>query len=613
MPRLPPDPRTHVDDTGMIYGDDFQDTYFSRDNGLAETQLVFLEGCGLPSAWTQKSCFVIGELGFGTGLNVLATWALWNKTRPKGGVLHIITVEGFLLESHQAHAAHKKWPELKHLSDQLIAKWPTRSYGAQRVWFPIDGICITFLIGPCEDMLKRMQFAADCWFLDGFAPSRNPDMWSTGVFSQIARLCAPHARLATYSVAGVVKSGLREAGFEVARLAGFGSKRQRLQARLSGLAPQQVQRPKTAIIIGGGIAGASVAAALTRRGITIDLFDDDPSSAVKASGNPIALVMPRLDRGDTVEARFFRSAYLMALEAYGGMGAAFQRTGVHEVRAPDTEALRLIDLGQDPPLPISHLSPSARGGLDHKQGGLVCPDLALTYLKQGATIHPVRVAHLQTEGGIWRAIDASGHCLATADICIIANGPRSAELSDLGSYLRGRLGQISWAPLTDNTPVTPISGGAYGAPFQNRLVFGATFDPCDLMGPVPAVSATSHARNQNMLAQIAPDLAQHLQINKAAGRVAIRATTPDQMPIAGRLNGGEEGKFIVCGLGSRGFTSAFLCAEIIASQACNEPSPVEAAVANALAPDRFAKRAAKRAPTRDKTELATSQSYRDRS
>jgi tRNA 5-methylaminomethyl-2-thiouridine biosynthesis bifunctional protein len=594
MPRLPPSANTHVNQAGLIFGDDFDDSYFSRDNGLEETRTVFLGGCGLPEAWSGRQSFVIGELGFGTGLNILATWDLWKKNRPLGGVLHIVTVEGFLLDASVAQASHQMWPELAQLSDQLIAKWPTRSYGAQRIWFPDDGLCITFLIGPCEDVLARMDFCADCWFLDGFSPARNPDMWSSGVFAQVARLSAPGARLATYSVAGHVRAGLAEVGFDVTRAPGFGTKRQRLEAVFGGTPPAPKHRPQTAIVVGGGIAGAAAAAAFARRGIKVDLFDPDPCAATKASGNPVALIMPRLDRGDTYEARFFRASYLSSLEALSQMGDAFSPIGVNEVGPEDAARQRLANLAADPPLPLTHLAKGVDESLFHVQGGLAFPDLVLKHLTRNATCHPRAIETLLLIDAQWCALNDVGEVLARADICVIASGPAAARFSRLDLDMRGRAGQLSWAKLVGQPPRAALTGGAYAAPFHNKLMFGATFDYCDLDGPPPPVSEASHRRNLDNLALIAPDLARDIDLKFASGRSAIRATTGDQLPIAGALEGEGAGKFILTGLGTRGFTTAYLCAEIIASLACHEPSPVEANIAAALAPDRFEKRAAKR-------------------
>jgi tRNA 5-methylaminomethyl-2-thiouridine biosynthesis bifunctional protein len=594
MARLPPSANTHVNEQGLIYGDDFNDSYFSRDDGLEESRTVFLKGCGLPEAWSTRSSFVIGELGFGTGLNVLATWALWNQTRQSDAILHIVTVEGFLLDSPQAQAAHQMWPQLQALSDQLIAKWPTRAFGAQRIWFPGDGLCITFLIGPCEEALASMDFEADCWFLDGFSPARNPDMWSPAVFAQIARLSAPGARFGTYSVAGAVRAGLNEVGFEVARVPGFGTKRQRLEGRFKGNAKVQPKRPQSAIVIGGGIAGACVGAALIKRGLHVDLFDADPCGRTKASANPLALIMPRLDRGDTNEAQFFRASYLMALSNYHAMAQGFDNIGVTELGIDEPTFARLTNLGEYPPFPPDHITRPDDQSLTHVQGGLVYPDLVLKHLSQGVSRHPVAIDRLAQIDGIWHAFDAAGAVLATADMCVLANGPAANQFCDLNFHLRGRAGQLSWAQVKGTIPSKPVSGGAYCAPFGDRLVFGATYKPVTLDATPPPVSLDAHIYNRDALALIKPELACTIDLETASGRTAIRATTPDQLPIAGVIDGEGVGKYIVAGLGSRGFTTAFLCAEIVASLACHEPSPVESKIALALSPDRFHKRAVRR-------------------
>jgi tRNA 5-methylaminomethyl-2-thiouridine biosynthesis bifunctional protein len=594
MPRLPPQARTHFDDAGLIYGDDFNDSYFSRDNGLEESRAVFLKGCGLPEAWSSRSSFVIGELGFGTGLNILAVWDAWRNSRPKDAILHIVTVEGFLLTAEVAKAAHAAWPELQDLSDKLIANWPVHAYSAQRVRFDNDALCITFLIGPGAEMLKGMQFHADCWFLDGFSPARNPDMWSDEVFAQIARLSAPSARLATYSVAGVVKTGLAKVGFEVSREPGYGTKRQRLEARLNGSPSPEIQLPKTAIILGGGIAGASLASALIQRGLKVDLFDSDPCAATKASGNPIALVKPRLDRADTVEGRFFRAAFLFARRIYDSLGAAFDETGVLEVGKDAPSKERLVNLGDDPPLPPEYLQQGETDSLIHKKGGVAYPHAVLAQLKQGAICHPMAVARIAQEDGLWRAYDEAGTCVASADICILGNGPGIAQFTNMHRFVRGRAGQLSWSGIAGDAPFMPITGGAYAAPFHDQLVFGATFDHCELQEPPPPVSAASHLENYDKLVGLAPDLAAAINVKTASGRTSIRVTTHDHLPIVGQLDGPHQGLYVLSGLGSRGFTTAFLCADIIASHVCGEPSPVESAIIKALSPDRFARRAAKR-------------------
>jgi tRNA 5-methylaminomethyl-2-thiouridine biosynthesis bifunctional protein len=597
MPRLPPSPRLRFDAAGLIHGEDFADSYFSRDDGLAETRTVFLTGNHLPDAWQGKSSFVIGELGFGTGLNVLACWDLWRKTGPSDAILHIITVEGFLMEAEHAALAHRQWPELACLSEKLLARWPTRMAGTQRLWFDEDRLCLTVLIGPCEEALARADFHADCWFLDGFAPSRNPDMWSPQVMEQIKRLSKPGARAATYSVSGLVRSGMSAVGFDVTRKPGFGTKRQRLEAQLPArLHPVSASQPRTAIVIGGGIGGAATCQALARRNIACHVFDADPCGRTKASGNPLALVIPRLDKGDTREARFYQSAYLMAIDQYHALGeSCFEPTGVIEGGEDEAARKRLGDLLADPPWPEAHLIAGQNETLFHTSAGIAYPDQILARLKEKAQRHPVQIARIAPDGDQWCAYDAHDTLCARADICVIAAGTGISKFHDFSTDMGARAGQLTWAHVAGALPEIPVSGAGYGAQFGDRLAFGATYArwPSGAETP-PPVDFEGHIHNQSVLGKIAPDLAARIDLTTASGRTSIRVTTSDQMPIAGRMPDAPEGLYVVAGLGSRGFTTAFLCAELVAAQACGEPIPVEAAICEALAPDRFAKRRAKR-------------------
>jgi tRNA 5-methylaminomethyl-2-thiouridine biosynthesis bifunctional protein len=598
MPRLPPLPNLVFDDNGLVRGEDFNDSYFSRDDGLAETKTVFLTGNSLPAAWQNKAYFVIGELGFGTGLNVLATWDVWNQTRPQNSILHIITVEGFLMDAKIAASTHRNWPELDVLSQKLCARWPVRAYGAQRLWFPEDRFCLTVLVGPCAQMLSSADFTADCWFLDGFAPARNPDMWNEAVLAQVGRLSKPGATLATYSVSGAVRSGLRDVGFDVARKPGFGSKRQRLEATFTGIKQEtRPPSPDSAMVIGGGIGGAAMCDALARRGVPVDIIDPDPCGATKASGNPLALVIPRLDKGETRDAAFYRAAFLAALDAYAQMGEdCFSSVGAIERGQDEAARERLADLLADPPLPPTHISREATtGAIVHTRAGIAFPDRVLSHLKRDATRHHVAVARVERRGGLWCALDGNDNLIAQAHLCIIAAGTGVSILCDLGTDLGARAGQLSWAKLNVPLPEIPVSGAGYGARFGDRLVFGASYERLapGTQSP-PPVSSQNHVHNKNVLGKIAPELAAHIDLNSAAGRSSIRVTTPDQMPIAGPAPHSQDQLYVLGGLGSRGFSTAFLCAEIIVSQAFEEPSPVGHEIEDAVAPNRFLKRRARR-------------------
>ncbi len=203
----------------------FGDVYFSVADGLNETRTVFLHGCGLPDAF--RNHFTIAELGFGTGLNFLATWQMWNECRQPGEYIHYISTEAFPLSHADATRALLLWPELKPLARQLLAQWPIPVRGTQRLVF--DGITLTLHLDDAQHTLPQLNTTVDAWFLDGFAPAKNPQMWE-GLYPHIARCSHAGTRLATYSVAGNVRRGLIAAGFVVNKLPGFTGKRERLEA-----------------------------------------------------------------------------------------------------------------------------------------------------------------------------------------------------------------------------------------------------------------------------------------------------------------------------------------------------------------------------------------------
>jgi tRNA 5-methylaminomethyl-2-thiouridine biosynthesis bifunctional protein len=336
---------------------------------------------------------------------------------------------------------------------------------------------------------------------------------------------------------------------------------------------------------------------LAQRGIAADLVDPDPCGRTKASGNPIALISPRLDKGDTREGRFYRAAYLMALDAYHQMGP--QAFDVHGVLEGGDDALakaRLQDLLDDPPLPSSHLTAGPTQTLCHVRAGIAYPDAVLAHLKGTATRHPVAVARVErTDTGQWCAMSIDGAVIATADMCVLAVGTGIADFHDFGTDIGGRAGQLSLAKIKGAFPTMPVSGAGYGARFHDRLAFGATFEhwPLGDASP-PPVTTSNHAYNRDVLAKIADGLASQIDLETASGRASVRVITSDQMPIVGKMPDRGDGLYLVAGLGSRGFTTAFLCAEIIAGLACREPLPVERDVAQALSPDRFALRRARR-------------------
>ena len=626
MPRLPPEPQIDWADEGVPRAVAFGDVYFSRSGGLAETEAVFLAGCGLPQAWESRDRFALCELGFGTGLNVLALWRAWKKTRLPHAQLHISTIEAFPLARADAARALAQFPEVADLAAKLLARWPVRTFAPQRIWFEEDGLALTVFTGEAETILAEMASARfDAWFLDGFAPAQNPAMWSPQLLRQVARLSASGARLATFTVAGEVRRGLEAAGFAVEKKPGFGRKRERLEARLAvrppdvgaPIYPCAPCHPKRVAILGAGIAGAACAQALARRGVETVVLDAAPELGAGASGNPAGLVMPRLDRGGVL-APFHLAAYLHAVAAYEALGV-LERCQV-EQRAEARSAEALADLLADPPLPHDWLE-ARDGAALHVRAGLVRPLKAIAAMLRGASLMceaPVEALERAGAGWVLRAPD--GRAMLKADAVVLACGAALARFA-AARFVPIALsrGQIEWG--RGRAPAHAMTRGSYVAPFDGGVLFGATFDKVnELAGEEADEAALSSARKRNLaaLAKLAPEIAESVDEGALRSRAACRATTPDRAPIAGLVPDAEAwlnqyaalahggrietdapppahaGVYVIGGLGARGLTSAPLLGELIAGEMQSDPPLLPRAARDALHPARFLHRALKR-------------------
>lgn len=612
------------------------DVFYSQDGGLEEARAVFLTGCGLPERWTGKSRFAIGELGFGSGLNALACWQLWQQTRPPGAILHYFSLESRPWNASDAARAHSAFPEIADLSAQIIERWPHRAFGTHRRWFARDGFCLTILIGDALESLQGLRGAFDCWLLDGFAPAKNPQMWSGPVMQELARLSAPGARAATYSVAGPVRTALSEAGFALHKQPGFGRKRHRLEATLAAPPPpgghdlfpracaplcSAGAEPAGVLVIGAGIAGAAVTRALSQRGARVSILEAAPGPAAGASGNPLALLTPRLDRSDDAGARFFRAAYLAALDAYIGQPWFHTSGAIQRPRdLADAEALAL--LLADPPLPPELLQ-SHSDGVWHPCAGVLEPAALIAAWTAPALVQcSATVTRLDREDGRWLARDSEGQVLGAAEAVVICAGPALAGLSQSAWLpMAWSLGQIEFTRhCAAEELAEAITGKGYAARRGRELIFGATFEPQDhpdLSPPHPGARARNIAALKALTGHALGPQAEHALIS----RTGIRASVPDRLPIAGlmpdapvwlRQQAGlahgrpaelrqpapaHAGLYVLGGFSARGFLVAPLLGELIAAEICGEPAPMEAAMLDALHPCRFLLRALKRGQT----------------
>ena len=208
----------------MPYSRAFGDHFYSRADGRAECGHVFLNGNGLPERWNERPTFTIAELGFGTGLNFCETWRRWRESGRADGRLLFVSFEKHLMGAGEIDRALGVWPELADYREQLIAHWSRGTSGFVRIDFN-DTIALELHIGDALSCLCQWQDIADAWFLDGFAPARNEDMWSTELMQAVFDHTAPGGTFATYTAAGWVRRNLEAAGFAISKQPGYAGKR----------------------------------------------------------------------------------------------------------------------------------------------------------------------------------------------------------------------------------------------------------------------------------------------------------------------------------------------------------------------------------------------------
>lgn len=609
----------------------FDDIYFAAD-GPAETDHVFLQGNALPARFEDAAHFTIGELGFGTGLNLLCAWRAWNAAvKPMGARLHFFSVEAYPLSIEDMARAHESWPALKDLSATLRTALPPAQLGFHRIDLSSD-ISLTLYYGDALEGLQQAEARVDAWFLDGFAPAKNPAMWAPELFEEAARLSITDASFATFTVAGAVRRALQSAGFALERRPGFGKKREMLAGRLESArhqeskckpwfdtrqAPTITSGAKVAVI-GAGIAGASLAYMLGKAGLKPTVYETK-APASGASGNPAGLVMPRLDAGDTPAGRFHTHAYLYTLRLLKTLQQNssedfFNPCGVLHHARDEKERIRQEKLLAANALPEGWMT-AHPNGLFFPQAGAVTPKVMVRTLLGDTPLHSEKVMNLTKPDDQWRVHTTSG--AESFDAVIIANGLDALRFTQVRTLpLTGSAGQVEYFPEA-LAPPHAHAFGPYAAPAPTGgLVLGATYTPHEPgTAPVTNLEAT-HAN----LEAVGSVLTEALDFSPDASRprASVRCVTPDRLPVVGPVPawgfyGGayddlregkkrdyppgeiEPGLYVLTGLGSRGLVTAPLAAAMIASEMTGAPAPVDRETAEALHPARFFIRDLKRA------------------
>jgi tRNA 5-methylaminomethyl-2-thiouridine biosynthesis bifunctional protein len=641
-------------DAGDPTSAEFGDVYYSKDNGLEESRYVFLQGNDLPQRW-RRHCrrhFCIAETGFGTGLNFLLTWQAWRELPQPRPDLHYLSIEKHPLAREDLARALANWPALESLAAALIDHYPGLLPGQHRLLLERGRITLDLwwedVADALPDLANRGQPLVDAWYLDGFAPACNATMWSRQVLRAAARLSHPQASFATFTAAGQVRRDLADAGFEVNKAPGFGRKRECLRGHIknTAAAPEpatdtpwdivgtDTATPASALVVGGGLAGCTVAAALSRRGIAVTLLEKGKLASA-GSGNDQGILYTRLSRKHSSLTDFALQSFRFASQFYrarfqsGQLSAGLDGALCGSFHQSDNRA-ELITLGgmlkQLPELAqvLDAQQAEAVLGIEQTSAGYWYPGSgwlrpvsvcrALVDADNIEIIEDCGDIALENSTGQWQAL-VNGSAIASAPCAVVATGTAAANMRQLDwlplQAIRGQTTHLPTAQAFEGLRAALCHKG-YIAPAREGVhCIGATFS---LNDDEQALRTGDHHQNLASLADAVPAWRATLTALDPAtldGRVGYRCASPDYLPMVGpvpdvtaflrdyaplRKNARQTiaiegdympGLYLTTAHGSRGMTSAPLAAELLASMICGEPLPLSRELCRAVAPARF--------------------------
>ncbi|MBS0336653.1 MAG: bifunctional tRNA (5-methylaminomethyl-2-thiouridine)(34)-methyltransferase MnmD/FAD-dependent 5-carboxymethylaminomethyl-2-thiouridine(34) oxidoreductase MnmC, partial [Proteobacteria bacterium] len=575
---------------GTPYSAAYGDVYHSSEGGPAQAAHVFLGGNGLPERWRGRARFTILETGFGLGVNFLATWAALRADPAGPARLHYVAVEKHPFSAEDLGHLHARHPQFAALSTQLRAAWPMLVPGMHRLELDSGRVVLTLYFGDVSTALPQLRLAADAFFLDGFSPAKNPEMWAPSALKHLGKLAAQDATCATYTAAAAVRDSLAAAGFAVDKRPGFARKRDMLCGRHARGPALPAGPDRRAMVIGAGLAGSAVCERLAARGWAVTLIERNAAPAREASGNHAGAFHPLVTRDDSIIAQLSRAAFLHALRQWDGLaGVSWDRCGVLQMpRTAEEETAQraaLETLGYPPGyarwLTRAEASQAAgtgvaEGGLWFEQGGWMRPPslVAALLAKANVSMHfGIEVKALGHTPSGWAALDGNGKTVAEAPIVVLANARDAMRLAPLEhAALRSVRGQVSYLPAEVLPAIRAVllRGGMALPPVDGIVVAGASYDPDD---DDAGLRTESHAGNLARFAKILPGSAAAFDPAALAGRVAFRAVAHDRLPVVGP-HPQMPGVHCAFAYASRGILWCALMAELLASRLESEPLPL---------------------------------------
>ncbi|MEM1108073.1 MAG: FAD-dependent 5-carboxymethylaminomethyl-2-thiouridine(34) oxidoreductase MnmC [Planctomycetota bacterium] len=607
------------DPQGNAFSEAFDDIYFNPDDAIGKTNHLFHRATRFDeqlAALPPDQPFIVGELGFGLGLNFLGTLTKFNEQAPASNRLHYVAVEFAPPSVEQLRQTLRHFDAWRDEIDELLAEWPGRIDGVHRL--RLTRCDLTLHLGDVDEVLPGIDARADAWFLDGFAPDKNPAMWSNAVAQQLFRLTKPGGRLGSYTAAGHVRRALAEAGFEVERLPGDPFKRHIIAAsKPIGESPavEQPTKPKTIALVGAGWAGLSVADELHQRGHKVVVVDAAGPRA-GASGNRDAICAPVLDAATSPRQDFYRSAFVLASRRH-------PRVGVLRRPAPRKDETFLRQAAE--------LFGDLDGGFEWKEDGLHglwMPNAGvasfhefaagvIARLPETACRWPFAIQEIERTEETWQLVSSDGEAVE-ADAVVLACAAALKKFTPTADWpLRSIRGQVSHITATEQSAKQrhAVVGEAYLCPARDGVhSVGATFAPDDLESDERAADHDDNRRRAGLTDQ---QWTEAMDWSAPTGRVGFRVNTPDYLPMIGPVPDMTRcrtyatslpantvptiadwptlpGLYAAAALGAHGVISSALAAALITDAIDRTPPPCSADAAAAVHPGRYLTRAAKK-------------------
>lgn len=618
---------------GVPFSPRFDDIYFSRQGGTEETRHVFLGNNNLPERFPTESgdWFTIGETGFGTGLNFITTLHVWRET-PRASRLHFISVEKYPVAPDALKALLLPLRDELPAIDEFLAQYHSLVPGWNR--FSFNDAELSLYIGDALAGLNDIDGIIDAWYLDGFTPAKNEDLWHPDVYHTMARLSHWGTTVATFTAALPVREGLNAAGFQAGKCPGFGLKRTMCRGHFIGAHGPQRPDPKklwwprplqallsgqTVGIIGSGLAAAETAQRLQLRGYTVTLIaPDEPGSAASGNGQGAVYAKPGLEADPAT--CFYAHALSYRVRLWQSQGRHWPGKTCGLVQVTSKKRWQRLKESIDHPFaqlmePVSQERASELSGvtvtdpaLYFPKGGWLSPQqFCKDQLAQLRRI-PARVDELSFDDSKQQwVVRSNGEEIHRCDALVIAAGQHSNQWPQ-SEHLRLKpvRGQVSQVTTPEGAPRLVVCGDSYLTPADElgHWHFGASFD---VGSDHNDVKPEDTLLNRSALAVLAPEAAQAIENQTTLERAAVRATTPDYLPMTGPVLGEQAlhsnpkswarhndrmplflpGLYVLTGLGSKGLASSALCAEQLVCLMTGEPTPMGKETGGRVHPGRF--------------------------